>query len=179
MAKLKNDLKREMEGSTNARLKSIEDAESTRLKSLEAERQEAYKVRHELQVKAVHPDVADYFNPDKHAPALAEWVKSQPPMIGNVLNDPLAHTPEDVAFALTSFKNSIKTPAAKIPSLGDRVQSAKSITTVTEPSKQEYFSEDEMTDKHIETLLRNAKSDPAKLEEIMDKYERTFIHMSK
>jgi hypothetical protein len=179
IARAKREMKGEVDKELNERLRKIEEADRRRNESHEAERLEAYRVKHEARVKSKHPDVADYFDPEKKAPALVEWAKTQPPMIGQVLNQPLNYTPEDVIFALDSFKQSLKSPEPKTPTLGDRVQAAKSIPSIATPVEDDLFSEDEMTDKHIETLMRQHRLDPKELDKIEAKYIRTFEHMSK
>jgi len=179
IAKAKQEVEGNVDRLVNERLRKIEEDAKQRSASADKDRQEAYRVNHESRVKASHPDVADYFDPNKKAPDLIEWVKTQAPMIAAVANEPLSYPPDDLIFVLNSFKQSQNKTAPKTPSLGDRVQNAKSVPSVAVPTEQSYFTEEEMTDKHIETLLRNARSDPKKMDEIMDKYERTFIHMSK
>lgn len=164
--------------SVDERLRAIEEGERIRAEALERERQKAYEERHEAAVRKVHPDLGDLFDPNKLAPRLAVWANTQPPMVKDAVMNPLAHTPEDVAYALSAFKAS-EMPSAAKPSLGDMVQNAKSKTHVADPVQLDYFSEDELSEKNINALLRASRNDPAAMDAIVAKYERSLMQSNR
>lgn len=158
------------------RLHKIQEEAEAEKRRLEDERVNAYAANHAEAVKAAVPRMADYFDPNKLAPDLAAWSKTQPPLIQAVLETPLHFTPKDVAYALKLYEKSKETPEPpKKPKLGDMVQSARSNTAVAEPKEVDYYSEEEMS--HIDETMRKNSHDPKKLDEIVAKYERTFAKL--
>lgn len=174
-------LRKEMEERTRQieeRSKRIEEASVQ-------ERQHLYAESHFAQLKAIHKDAEDFFSETKLGPALVEWAKTQPPALQNVIQYPLDHTPQDVGYVISQFKNATRYAAPKPvkPSLGDLAVKANSATQVKLPDPELDVFPSNVTEKDIDAQMRKLnnlyKTDPKKLSESMDeliaKWERTVI----
>lgn len=165
------------------RTRQIEERSKRMEEESVQERQKLYAESHFAQLKAIHKDAEDFFSETKLGPALVEWVKTQPPALQSVVQYPLDHTPQDVGYVISQFKNATRyTPPKPVkPSLGDLAVKANSTTQVRQPDPEPDVFPSNFTEKDIDAQMRRLnnlfKNDPKKMDEAMDaliaKWERT------
>jgi hypothetical protein len=131
----------------------------------------AYAASHYAQLKALQPDVDDFVNPNKKGTQFIEWATKQPPYIQDIAFNPLNHTPLDVSDVLNRFK-SANNIVTKKPSLGDVVVKANSVPNIPEPQEEQFLSDYEL--KNFDSLMRQHRMNPAKMDELVKKYEATL-----
>ena len=131
----------------------------------------AYAASHYAQLKALQPDVDDFVNPNKKGTQFIEWATKQPPYIQDIAFNPLNHTPLDVSDVLNRFK-SANNIVTKKPSLGDVAVKANSVPNIPEPQEEQFLSDYEL--KNFDSLMRQHKMNPSKMDELVKKYEATL-----
>jgi len=154
-----------------SRLAAIEE----RNKQLEREQllaqDTSYTANHYAQLKALHPDIDDFIDPNKKGTQLFDWASNKPSYVKDVVLNPLNYTPGDVSDVLNRFKKD-KGVITKKPSLGDVMVKANSVPNIQQPQEEEYLSDYEM--KNFDSLMRTNNRDSKKIDELVRKYEATL-----
>lgn len=175
-------LAKERTSRAEAKAKELEDFLAKQKQEDEQRQATEYANRHYAETKKLIPDIDDFVNPDKLGTPLVAWGQSQPEYILDVINNPLAYRPADIAHVVNTFKASTgmiagKPAATKKPSLGDIVTKATTAPpSIPEPQDTEYLSEEEFA--NIDDLMHRHAKDPAYLDAILKKYEATALRKS-
>lgn len=131
----------------------------------------AYATSHYAQLKALHPDIDDFVNPDKKGTQLFDWATEQPPYVRDIVINPLNYTPLDVSDVLNRFKKGNEVVTKK-PSLGDVMVKAHSTPNIPQPEDEGYLSDHEL--KHFDELMRHNRLNPTKMSDLVKRYEATL-----
>ena len=162
---------------TEALKRSFEE----RLKSIENVRkqQEAndFAAKHFSRVSSLCPEAQHYFSPEIY-PAFSEWSKTQAPIITKIVHEPTSFDPVDVVDVLNRFKNiATSKTSGRTPSLGDVVTKVTGAPPSVKTDRSTDTPADLMTNDELNNIdhsLKLARKNPAKMSEIMDRFERTM-----
>lgn len=155
----------------------------------EQEHAKARILAHRAVVAAAHPDVDDFFNPNKYGPALAEWAKTQSPITGRILNSPVEFDEADLIDVLSRFKLAAGfSKQAKTPSHADIATRVNSHTNVAPPAPPADIFDDVFGEKELNSQLaiinrtvfdagdkvKNNELQQKAMDDLLNKWERTL-----
>jgi hypothetical protein len=147
---------RQAEEKLSKKLEEVTSKLQDATKSVETDKQTAFRNVHFAQVQIKHADAADYFNPEKLYGAIRVWAKeTQRPVVTRILEAPTTFDPSDVIGVLDDFKKAIEVPGKKTLVPGD-MASKVGHDGIPQPGgdSDEYISDEDMD--NFDSLMSEA-----------------------
>lgn len=179
-----DDIKKAFHADLERRLPKSDPRIEQALRELEEQKalvkqqeQERRMQEHYARVASIHPDAADFFNPDSEkSKILLGWAINQAPEYQEAAENPGAHSEQFVIRMLNELKRDLgMTKKAEKPALGDIAVQKSSTSKPAAKVDADIFSEQELGS--MKDLIAQNRRDPEKLREIMAKLERTEQHL--
>lgn len=165
-----------IQSTADQRLDELRKEITSQRDRIEAERKNAVVQEHFLNVQAVHADASEYFDPNKLGGAIQAWASSKAEVVENILNNPAAYKPQDVAWVISEFKKEVGLTTKHKPVTGDISIKTGHATQVSNQVESDELTGDEI--KHYDRMLEKAKniSDPEKRSKALNDLERKLTN---